>query len=86
MSLISPFQQGLDQYIKRVNGVCYDCRPTVMRPLSWYCDRHLVAGFANTRASRHNCNCEFVNVGDCTFLRALRDIANEEEIYVFYKL
>ena len=62
MSLIARSEQGEDQYVKRVNGFCYDCRPTIMRPLSWYCERHLVAGFANTRAARRNCNCDFVTV------------------------
>ena len=86
MSLIARSEQGEDQYVKRVNGFCYDCRPTIMRPLSWYCERHLGAGFANTRAARRNCNCDFVTVGHRVFLKARHFIAKGQEIYVFYKL
>ena len=77
--------QGHDQYIKRVHAFCYDCRPTVMRPLSWYLERHLVAGFVNTRETRRQCNCDFVVVGDRVFLKARRFISKGEELYVFYK-
>jgi hypothetical protein len=28
--------QGIDRYIKRVHAFCYDCAPTVMRPLLWW--------------------------------------------------
>ena len=56
-----------------------------MRPLSWYCERHSVAGFANTLDTRRECNCDFVVVGDRVYLKARRDIKNGDELFVFYK-
>lgn len=76
--------QGRDQYVKRVNALYFDCRPTVMRPLSWYAERHLVAGFANTLETRPECNCDFVTVGNQVFIKARRLIQAGEEIYVYY--
>ena len=83
MELLS--NQGLDQYIKRVHAFCYDCQPTVMRPPSWYFERHMAAGFANSRKNRKECNCDFVVVGDQVFLKARRFISKGEELFVFYK-
>jgi hypothetical protein len=77
--------QGKDQYIKRVHAYCYDCRPTAMRPLEWYCARHLVAGFANSLEVRQHCNCDFVTVGNDAYLKARHDIYPGDEIYVKYK-
>ena len=48
---------------------CIDCKPTDERPYSWYARRHLVAGFANS-LNRADCNCEFVTIGDCIYIRA----------------
>ncbi len=57
-----------------------------MRPLPWYCARHLVAGFANSLPTRRACICDFVTIGDNVFLKARRVLRDREELYVFYKL
>jgi hypothetical protein len=77
--------QGNGQYINRVTSICYDCRPTVMRPLEWCCEKHLVAGFANAGDNHFNCNCDFVTVGNLVFLRARHNIPVGTKLYVKYR-
>ncbi len=61
--------QGKDQYVKRVHAYCYDYRLTAMRSLEWYCASHLVAGIADSLEVRQHCNCDFVTVGNDSYLK-----------------
>jgi hypothetical protein len=70
--------------LKRINPLCYNFRPTVLRPLQWYCNRHLVTGFAYSLNGMRECTCEFVTVGHDVFLKAT-SVLEEEELYMYYK-
>jgi hypothetical protein len=74
-----------NHHIKRVpcECFCFDSKPTNERPYSRYAHRHLVAGFANS-LNRTDCNCEFVTIGDCIYIRAKYTLPAGTEIFVYY--
>ena len=83
-----PFaMQGLDTHVKENNlyGFCYDCRPIVSCPLSWYVQHGLVAGFANSNC-KQKCNAKFLGIGEEIFLVATKEIKEGEEVFVHYKV
>ena len=52
--------------------------------MEWFVENHGVAGFANTRDSRRQCNARFVPLGQEVFLLATDDISEGEEVFAYY--
>ena len=62
---------------------CLDCKPTGQRDYLWYAQRHLVAGFVNS-VDNAFCNCYFVTIGDCVYIKAKYAMLAETELFVHY--
>jgi hypothetical protein len=53
--------------------------------MEWYVDEIGIAGFANTKSKRSDCNARFVTVDDRVFLVATKSIRAGREVFAFYK-
>jgi hypothetical protein len=80
------FEQGKATHVKRIEGSIW-CMNAVLKghfTMKWYADNHGLAGFANTRDSRTDCNAELKTIGEEVFLIATKQINVGEEIFAFY--
>jgi hypothetical protein len=53
--------------------------------MEWYVDAIGVAGFANTKPKRSDCNARFETVNDRVFLVSTKSIGAGREVFAFYK-
>lgn len=53
--------------------------------MQWFIDQIGVAGFANTKQLRSDCNSRFLTVKDRVFLVSTRPIRSGREVLAFYK-
>jgi hypothetical protein len=73
-----------NHHIKRLDSFAVDSKPTLRRPLLWFAERHLIAGFANT-LDRSLCNSEFITVGGRIFLMTTKPLRAGMEVFAFYE-
>jgi hypothetical protein len=78
--------QGKATHVKRIGNSlwCLNAIVTRERTLKWYVDNHGLAGFANTKDSRNECNAKFETIGDEVFLIATKPINVGDEIFAYY--
>ena len=80
------FEKGLATHVKRVDSNwCWNSMLTSKFTMQWYVKRQSVAGFANTKLKRSDCNAKFVTVGHRVFIVSTKPIDADQEIYVYYK-
>ena len=53
--------------------------------MEWYVGEIGIAGFANTKSKRSDCNARFVTVNDRVFLVSTKSIGAGCEVIAFYK-
>ena len=78
--------QGKATHVKRIGDSIW-CVHTIVnaeRTYDWYADSHGLAGFANTKDSRLECNARFETIGDEVFLIATKPINIGDEIFAYY--
>ena len=64
---------------------CFNSQTSLKNPMQWFVDQVSVAGFANTKPKRSDCNARFVTVGDRVFLVSTKPIRSGCEVFAFYK-
>lgn len=88
-TLTSPFfvQKGKATHIIHIEDSiwCFDSAISNAYPMKLYVERMCVAGFANTKPKRSDCNARFVTVGDRVFLVSTKPIGAGREVFAFYK-
>jgi len=80
------FEQGKATHIKRIGGSDWylNSRTSARFPMQWFVDNNGVAGFANTKYKKKDCNAEFVTIGESVFLVARVFIDVGEEVFAYY--
>ena len=80
------FEQGKATHIKRLTDSiwCINSKITSRFPMQWYVNNHGVAGFANTKNKKTECNAEFETIGNRVFLVATAYIDAGEEVFAYY--
>jgi hypothetical protein len=73
-----------NHHIKRLDSFAVDSKPTLRRPLLWFAERHLLAGFANT-LDHSLCNSEFITMGSHIFLVTTKPLRACMEVFAFYE-
>jgi hypothetical protein len=53
--------------------------------MEWYVGKVGIAGFANTKSKRSDCNARFVTVNNRVFLVSTKPIGAGREVFAFYK-
>ena len=80
------FKQGTATHIKRIKDSiwCINSTITCRRSMEFFVDNHGVAGFANTKDVKKECNAEFKTIGNRVFLVATDYIDAGKEVFAYY--
>jgi hypothetical protein len=80
-------QKGKAAHVKHIEDSiwCFDSAISDEYPMEWFVDQVGVAGFANTKDRRSDCNARFLTVKDRVFLVSTKPIRSGREIFPFYK-
>ena len=78
--------QGKATHIKRIKDSiwCIDSKITSRNSMQRFVDNHGVAGFANTKDIKKECNAKFETIGNRVFLIATDYIDAGEEVFAYY--